>query len=63
MALELTDEEAVIVKKVMQAVKSLPCCLDEFAGLTAEEAGWEDDEGIEPDECPLWSLEKKMRNV
>jgi hypothetical protein len=63
MMLELTKEEAAVARKIIKAVHSLPCCIDEFAGLTNVEYGRDAETGDELDDCPLWSLEEKLKNA
>ena len=61
---ELTKEEAVVARKIMLAVNSLPCSLDEFAGLTDAERGWDAEANDEAaGDCPLWSLGRKLRDA
>ncbi len=61
--IELTKEEVVVAHKIIQAVHDLPCSLDEFAGLTDEECGWDAEADDQLDDCPLWRLEKKLREI
>ena len=59
----LTKEEAVVARKIIDAVNTLPCCVDEFAGLTDEECGQDLEMDDTTDDCPLYSLERKLKTA
>ena len=62
-AVALTRAEAAVALKIIRACHSMPCSIDEFAGLTNEEIGYDEETGEGLGDCPLDTLHAKLEDA